>query len=239
MRLKQTRVIGMVGGLGPLATIYYYRVAVEMCRSLCGHAPLMIIYSVPVERVCSAARRGDREAVGRALAEAARSLIAAGASVLFISANTPHIAWDYFIEEVEKQGALAVSIVEAAADEAHRRGYRRLAILGLKTLYRSGIYQRELQRRGLEYVELPDELLDRVDALVSRLALGEARDEDRVEAIQILEEVSKLGADAAILACTELPAVLEGVETPIPVIDTVRTQLSRVFELATEPGEGL
>ncbi len=221
--------------MGPLATIYYYRVAVGMCRSLCGHAPWMVIYSVPVEVVCKAAKRGDREAVGRALAEAARALVSAGASVLFISANTPHIAWEYFRREAEKLGATPVSIVEAAVEEAARRGYRRLAVLGLRTLYETGLYQEELRRRGLEALELPESLLDEVDRLVSRLALGEVTEEDRREALEVLRKVAELGADAAILACTELPAVLENVETPIPVVDTVRVQLSKVFELATEP----
>ena len=233
--LRQARVIGMVGGLGPLATIYYYRVAVDTCRRLCGHAPWMVIYSVPVELVCQAARRGDRESVGKALAEAARALVAAGASVVFISANTPHIAWEYFRREAEKLGAKPVSIVEAAVEEAAKMGFRRLAVLGLRTLYETGLYQKELKRRGLEPVELPDQLVERVDKLVSRLALGEDSDEYRREALEVLREVAKLGADAAILACTELPAILEGVETPIPVIDTVRAQLSKVFELATEP----
>ena len=228
----------MVGGLGPLATIHYYRVAVRMCRELCGHAPRLLIYSVPVEEVCRAAKMGDREAVGKALVEALRSLAAGGARVVFISANTPHIAWDYFRREAERLGVTPVSIVEAAVEEAARRGYRRIAVVGLRSLYESNIYQDELHRRGLEVVDIPSMLLERINELISRLALGETREDDRREALKILEAIGGLGADAAILACTELPAILEGVETPIPVIDTVRAQLARVFEIATEPDGG-
>ncbi len=230
---RQTRLPGMIGGLGPLATIYYYERLVEKCRALCGHAPRLLIYTLPVEEMCEAARKGDRGRVAALLSEALHSLASGGARVVFISANTPHIAWEEFRRDAEKLGVEPVSIVEAAVDEVVKHGYRRVAVLGTRALYETRIYQDALAARGVEPVELPDQLLSRIDSLIQRLARGEVRDSDVDEALGVLGEVARLGAEAAILACTELPALLRGRKTPIPVVDTVEAQLDRVLEKVT------
>ncbi len=230
---RQTRLPGMIGGLGPIATIYYYERLVEKCRALCGHAPRLLIYTLPVEEMCEAARRGDKGRVASLLVEALRSLASGGAEVVFISANTPHIAWEEFRRHAEGLGVEPVSIVEAAVDEVVKHGYRRVAVLGTKALYETRIYQDALIAKSVEPVELPHDLLNRVDSLIQGLARGEVREGDVDEALSILDEVGRLGADAAVLACTELPALLRGRETPIPVVDTVEAQLDRVLERVT------
>ncbi len=237
MKGRQSKLAGMIGGLGPLSTIYYYRLLVSECRRVCGHAPRLLIYTIPVEEMCRSIREDRIDMVASLLLEALRSLARGGAEVVFISANTPHIAWRAFREEADRLGVEPVSIVDAAVEHVAKRGYRRVAVLGAKRLYESGIYQQALREKGVEVVELPEDIIEEVDELITVVAHGEDEQVHRARAADIVKRVEALGAEAAILACTELPYLLEGVNTGIELVDTARVQVEEVIRRVVGLGE--
>ncbi len=234
MVVEQRKLIGMIGGLGPLATIYYYRLLVEQCRAVCGHAPRLLVYTIPVEEMCKHVREGNLDGVAGLLVDALTVLARAGAEIVFISANTPHIAWSVFERKARRLGLNPVSIVEATVEHVTRRGFRRVAILGTRRLYESRIYQNALKARGVGIVELPGGLLEEIDKLTTLVAQGEDRVGYRRRAAELIEEVAALGADAAILACTELPYLLEGVDASIELVDTAKIQVEEVIRRSVE-----
>src|SRR5437763_16378717 len=90
MSSREGRCLGLVGGLGPGATIYYYR------ELLAAHAtqsrvPRMLIAHADVNRVMSAAGAQDFGGLAGYLAELIGSMKAGGADLTAIVALTPHI----------------------------------------------------------------------------------------------------------------------------------------------------
>src|SRR4029078_10100531 len=106
-------------------------------------------------------------------------LAAAGADLVAITAHTPHLVFD-------ELAALApvplLSIVEACAEEALRRGMRRPALLGTRFTMEAPFYPEVLARHGLSVVVPIAE--DRAwvhDRYVGQLLRGEFRDDTRAE----------------------------------------------------------
>src|SRR5919201_6697270 len=121
--------VGLVGGLGPESTIDYYRRILEAWeREDPSTAPSIVIDSLDVQRALRLVDR-DRAALTEYLLTSLRRLAGAGVDFAAMTANTPHIVFD---ELTARSPVPPLSIVEVCAEEARRRGLRRLALLGTR-----------------------------------------------------------------------------------------------------------
>jgi aspartate racemase len=111
------RKLGLIGGLGPGATIHYYR---ELAKAQAGE---FLIVHADMDRVRGDVERGDRDGLAAYFARLIERLARGGAEVAAISAVTPHIC----ICELEKVSALP--LVNIIAETAARR-FDRVAIGG-------------------------------------------------------------------------------------------------------------
>ena len=121
--------VGLVGGLGPESTIDYYRRLLEAWRQVDpSTAPSIVIDSLDVQRALRLVA-SDRPALIDFLLASIRRLAGAGIDFVAMTANTPHIVFD---ELAGQSPVPLLSIVEACALAARRRGLRRLALLGTR-----------------------------------------------------------------------------------------------------------
>src|SRR5436305_889507 len=115
------RNLGLIGGLGPIATIDYYRAPVK------AGAGEMLIVHAHMQFALEHVQRGDLAGLARYFARLIERLAAGGAEVAAISAVTPHIC----IRELQPLSVLPlVSIVEETNRAIRERGYRRVALFG-------------------------------------------------------------------------------------------------------------
>ena len=69
--------IGVVGGLGPESTLYYYRIFIDLCRGideLDGGYPELVIYSVNMKEILALSSNGQENVAQLKLLEAIDSL---------------------------------------------------------------------------------------------------------------------------------------------------------------------
>ena len=235
---RQARLLGMVGGLGPTATVFYYRLIVSRCRRLCGKGPRLLVYSIPLEEMCRAARSMDRGAMAELVMEALGALARGGAGVAFVSANTPHVAWDLFEPRARGLGLELVSIVEAAVAAVEELGAWRVGVMATHVVNDTGLYRRALEERGVEVLEPPPAMQGKLDeAISSAFAPGRVREEDLALLVQVARDLVERGAEAILLACTDLSPYMRLVADAArrPVVDAAREQVARALELATVP----
>jgi aspartate racemase len=90
------RNFGFIGGLGPGATVHYYR---ELAKSSPGE---LLIVHADMDRVLADVERGDRAGLAQYFARLIERLARGGAELAAISAVTHHIC----IRELEKISAL-------------------------------------------------------------------------------------------------------------------------------------
>ena len=113
-----TSCLGLIGGLGPAATVHYYGKLIEAHRAL-GAVPDLVVAHADAERVLGAVAVGDLDGLAEYLASFARRLHAAGASVLALTGIAPHIA------AAELAAISPIPMVDAVVEAAERVGMRR------------------------------------------------------------------------------------------------------------------
>jgi aspartate racemase len=215
--------IGIIGGLGPEATIEYYRIITGEYRRRApgGDYPTIILHSVNLTELLAMAEAGEWSGIADLLVDAVAVLVRAGADFALISANTPHIVFD---DVRARAGIPMISIVEETARAAEERGLERLLLLGTRFTMQGVFYQNVFDRSGIELVvpETVDQLYMH-DKLVNEIGVGRIIDDTRREFLAIIERArGRSGIDGVILGCTELPLILTGDALGLPFLDTTR-----------------
>jgi len=218
--------IGLIGGLSPESTMYYYQSFVEMSRERFepGFYPELMIYSLNFSEF--AGHPDGWEGRKEMLIGAATCLRDAGAEVLGITANTPHIVFPEIREAVPGEW---VSIIDAVADEAHRRGLKKLLLLGTKTTMSMPFYREALEEKGFD-VQVPDEEnMDRIDRIIRE----ELMFYDLSSRPYFIDLIESYDIDAVILGCTEIPLVIKEGDVSADVLDTARIHMKAILDRAT------
>ena len=86
------RTLGLLGGMSWESTLPYYRLLNERVRERMGglHSAKLLLYSVDFAEIEALQHRGEWDAAGEVLADAAARLQQAGAQALVICTNTMH-----------------------------------------------------------------------------------------------------------------------------------------------------
>ncbi len=217
--------------MGPLSTIPYYQGTVYgvRARTRDDFFPDLTIESVNVFEILEMCAREDYEAITERLLGAVRNLAAAGCDFAVLTANTSHIVFDR-LQAVSPLPLL--SIVEATAREAVRRGVRTVALLGTRFTMTRDFYKQPFVREGIRVVVPTAEEMVAVDrAITEELELGIVRDETLARFQGIIERMAREdGAENVILGCTELPLLLNDANSPIPCLNTVEIHVAEIVE---------
>ena len=227
------KTIGMIGGMSWESTVPYYRIANEtVARRLGGlHSAKILLASVDFDEVERMQRAGDWEAAGLLLARTARSLEAAGADFLVVCTNTMHRVAPAIEAAV---GIPLLHIADAAAAAMKPLGVRRAGLLGTRFTMEQDFYRaRLLERHGIEAIVPPEadrELVHRV--IYDELCVGKVLDASRAEYRRIMGGLVEAGAQAIVLACTEIPMLVGPGDASVPVIDTTALHARTAAEWA-------
>jgi aspartate racemase len=204
--MARRRLIGILGGMGPLATVDFMQKVIEVTPATRDqdHVPL-IVYSVPQipDRV-SAASAGTNEPLP-AMLTGIRTLEQAGVEAIAIACNTAHAWYD---ELSASTNVKILHMVEAVISAASKNSGP-VAVMATVGTLQAGIYQRYMERAGWKpLVPLPvvQNLIIDAIAAVKLGNIERARSSFDVAAAALLES----GADRLLLACTELPVAAKG-----------------------------
>lgn len=229
--------LGLIGGVGPESTVPYYMNILSGVQKRVGHPYLLpiTIESLSCFEVIRMSAAGDREGLAAYLGAGIRNLAAAGAEVAALACNTGHMVFD---ELSEMSPIPLVSIVEVTAEEAQRRGMKRVALLGTAATMREDFFKTPFTRRGIEVI-VPDEASQAyiADKILNELELGSVREETAKRTAAIADALAKTqGADAVVLGCTELPLLFKGREdlVSVPLLDTMELHIAALIDAVME-----
>lgn len=228
MRDPNMASVGIIGGLGPESTIDYYRRMIEAWqRDDPSSAPSIVIDSLDVQLGLRLVEH-DPPALVEYLLHSLRRLAGAGVDFAAMTANTPHIVFD---ELAARSPLPLVSIVEACACEARRRGLKRLALLGTRFTMEAPFYPQVFTRFGLELVAPSEAERSWIhERYVGELLQGDFRDDTRQRISSVVARLrDEEHVDAVVLGGTELPLLLT---TPtvagLPALDTTALHVEAI-----------
>jgi len=228
--------VGLVGGLGPESTVDYYRRIIEIWRAdEPRSAPAILIDSLDVDRAIELVRT-DRPGLIDYLASSVERLARAGCGFAAFAANTPHIVFD---DVVARSPIPLLSIVQACADEARVRGYRRVGVLGTGFTMEGSFYPDTFQRSGIAVV-VPDrsERAWLHERYLGELLRGIFDDACRRGVVAMADRMRVDDhIDALVLAGTELPMLLKDRRVAgLPVLDTTEIHVRAIVRRLGESG---
>lgn len=215
--------IGVLGGMGPLATIDFMRkvLAATPAVSDQDHVPL-VVSSIPQVPDRTAAFRGDGVSPLAAMVASGQRLARAGAGLVVVPCNTAHL----WFTELESALALPMlHLVDAALEDAVATAGAgaTIGLLCTDATLASGLYvnrtPRSAQAPGVQWA-LPTatEMLELVMPGIQAVKAG-ALDRGAELLGAAARALARRGAQALVLGCTEVPLVLDAGNSPVPVID--------------------
>lgn len=225
--------IGLIGGMSWESTIPYYRQINETIKERLGglHSAKIILYSVDFYEIERLQHAGDWGAAGAVLADAARSLEAAGAAFLVLCTNTMHKVASS-IESAVKISLL--HIADPTAAEVKRAGYSTVGLLGTRFTMEQAFYRERLEERHGLQVIVPD-LEDRESVhriIYEELCLGVVTADSRREYLRIMQQLASQGAEAIILGCTEISLLVNRQDSSVVLFDTTAIHARAAAEKA-------
>ena len=229
------KTLGIIGGIGPEATIDYYKSLITTHREQNpdADAPSIIINSINMKKAVDLVTANRLTELTNYFVEEIRTLAKAGADFGLLAANTPHIVFD----EIAGQSPLPlISIVEATGDEARRQGFSRVGLIGTRFTMKARFYPEVFSRENIQIVVPSDPDQDYVHEKYFReLVNGIFLDETRSELVAIVRHMRERDhIEAVILGGTELPPILRDAQLGVPALDTtqvhVRAALARMTD---------
>jgi aspartate racemase len=221
------RTLGIVGGIAPGSTVDYYRLIIATYREQKqdGSYPSILINSIDVTRLLQLVAANRLEELTDWLLWEVDRLARAGAEVGLLASNTPHLVFP----ELSRQSAIPLlSIVEAASDAAADLGLRTVGLLGTQFTMQGRFYPEVFAQRGIAV--LAPSAGDQAyvhEKYMKELIPGEFLPSTRERFLAIIERLKQGGAEAVILAGTELPLLLRDTDCAAPLLDATRIHVSR------------
>jgi len=210
--------LGVLGGMGPLATVDFLGKLVDEtpARRDAEHIPI-IVYSVPhiPDRARAILEAGESPLP--AMLAGIRTLKGAGATCIVIPCNSAHYWYDDLVREV---GLPILHIADAACGQFAARGVQAntVGLIATKGTLAAGFFQQRLDACGYRCITNTardqDALVLPAIESVKRNDVGGAH----ALVVRAAQNLHDQGAQAIVLACTELPLAFEYAPTAIAAI---------------------
>lgn len=203
--LQSTQTLGVIGGLGPLATAYFMELVTNMTDARTDQQHLeMIVYSTPSIPDRTAYILGvSRDDPCPHMIRIGRKLADQNVSRIAIPCMTAH----YFFDRLEE--GIPVPLIHGVRETVRHlkeNGISRVGIMATSGTIRAGIFRRELEKQGLEAI-VPGEWAqnDVMHLIFGNIKAGRPPEMDRFHSVA--ESLRNDGAQAIILGCTELSLI--------------------------------
>jgi aspartate racemase len=216
------RKLGLIGGMSWVSTRTYYthiNTIVQARTDLHSSAPLLI-ESLDFSQLYAVREQEGWDRAAQILSDSAKRLEGCGAEAVIIAANSMHKVYDTVAAAVSLP---ILHIAECVGEKMKADGVTTAALFGTSNVMTESFYRRRLVAHGIDLLP-PDldniETLDRI--IYDELIVGKAtRDAERALKTMITVKEQD-GAEAIVLACTELEMVVDVDANVLPIYDSTR-----------------
>lgn len=213
--------IGLIAGIGPAATDFYYRGLID--RHAQAGIPLdLTMAHADVREMSRNLVAGNPTRQAEIFAGLVQRMKGAGAEAAVITSMGGH----FCVKELTAISPLPVLNAIPAVDAAlAKRGLRKIGILGTRVVMETHLYG------GIPSVEVvPTEALDRVhDTYVAMATIGHVTEAQRQVFFEEGRRLRARGAEAIMLGGTDLFLAFAGHDPGFPVIDCADIHVDAIF----------
>jgi aspartate racemase len=227
--MKNSRSVGLVGGLGVGATVYYYEQLARGCEKVTFALDIVITHA-QTPRVFAYVEARDRTGLAEYLNGYLRRMQAAGAEMAVIPAITPL----FCAKELAATSALPiVSLLDPLLRELGKRKARRVAIFGTRFVIESDLFG---ALSGVEVVRPAPDEVDLIHKTYVELAATGQPSAEKHERLTALAHrlVTRDAVDTVLLAGTDLTLLFNESNTDFPHVDCAALHIREILREVTE-----
>jgi len=219
---RQGRCLGLVGGLGPGATVHYYRELVA-AHERQGRSLRILIAHADIDRVYAAVNAGDFEGLARYFAGLIADMAAGGAEFTAIVAATAHIC----ARELAALSRLPlINMLTEVRQAVDAQGLRRVGLLGTRFTIETRMFG---CLEGIETIMPETGVIEAIHDLYKKFVEGRGSDAKADELRKIAREfVARGGAQSVLIAGTDLSNVFTDSNAGFPMIDCARVHIDAI-----------
>ncbi len=203
--MKKT--LGILGGIGPMSSAYFYKLIIEKTPAIKDQDHIDIVISskasIP-DRTAFILDRCKENPLPIMISEA-KKLEAFGAQVIAMPCNTAH----YFYEKIQDElNVPLLNIGELAVNEIKKRGLDCIGLMATSGTVKAGIYQEACAKLDIKCILPKSEQQEMImDIIYNEIKANKKPSESKF--FDVANTLKKQGAQAVILACTELSLIKE------------------------------
>ena len=217
--------IGMIGGIGPASTVAYYQRLSAAVSDGVGVLDLTIV-NANVNELLRNNEAGDKNAQAIAYAKLIDRLAAAGAECAVITSLGGHFCFD---DTVSLSSLPMISAVTPLDAYFAAQGFKTVGLMGTKIVMNTSLYGQLSQTKALA----PTDTLDLVSETNIEMALAsECSETQRAFFIEEGRKLIDQGAEAIVLAGTDLNLAFDGRDVGYNVIDALDVHVTLLTDLA-------
>jgi aspartate racemase len=219
---KAGRCLGLIGGLGPGATVHYYRELVA-AHERHGRVARLLIAHADIHRVYAAVTAKDFDGLARYLAGLIAGMAAVGADFTAIVAATPHIC----AAQLAAISSLPlINMLTEVQQAASARGLKRVALLGTRFTIETGMFG---CLNGIETVMPEANEIERIHMIYKDFVESRGSDAQADELRKIARTfVTRDRAQSVLIAGTDLSMVFTESNAGFPMIDCARVHIDAI-----------
>ena len=229
--------LGIIGGMGPLATARLFELIVEMTKSDsdAGHIRTLIDCNPGIPDRTRAILEGGESPVPE-IVRTAKGLADSGAEVLLLACNTSH----YFFEEIEsalgesaekplckKDGFVTekmpvseeetagrvklINLIEETGRVVLEKGLTRVGVLATRGAVEGKVFEKYLEPMGISVITPDQNGQGTVNSVIyDAVKAGRKLSEELADNFcETCRDLIARGAQALILGCTEIPLAMD------------------------------
>lgn len=227
------KTLGVIGGLGPMATAYLLQLIIEMtdARTDQEHLDVIVFDRPGVPDRTAAILDPAKPSPVPSMQATARTLESLGAGVLCAPCVTSHYFYDQLAGSVNIPW---IHMVRETAAELARAGRKKPGILATTGTVTAGLFQQALEGAGLAWAVPSTEGQARVMSLIyDDIKAGRLPNEENFAAVTA--ELRDRGCDCLILGCTELSLIKKRAGLDAGYLDALEVLAKRCVEACGAP----
>ena len=227
--MAEKKTLGIIGGMGPMATAYLLQLIIEMTDAKTDQEHLdVIVFNRPaVPDRTAYILDNTKPSPLPVLRDAAQKLTGLGAGVLCAPCVTSH----YFYEALSKGIPVPfVHMLRETAEELRRAGRRKTGVMATTGTVRMGLFQSALGEAGIE-AQLPSPACQELvmSMIYDEIKAGKPASPEKFQAAE--EELYAQGCDSIVLGCTELSLIKKSAPLGPGYLDALEVLSKRCVQL--------
>jgi len=214
--IHKEKVIGILGGMGPEATLELFKRIILKTPAHCDQEHLrVIIDSNPkIPDRTEAMLNGGVDPLPL-LQETARNLERAGADFIVMPCNTAH----YYLDGI--QAAVHIPVIDMIRETAARIQEHKVGLLATDGTLGSKLYHKACAEHGVEIMEPEAPHQRAVMEAIYGIKAGKNGAQLKKRVLKAAEALEALGAKALIVGCTEISLIVTQRDVHVPLYDAL------------------